>query len=54
MINDPEDISEIASKLENLLEKENHTRLLVELDRENTSWKSRALELKAALKGIER
>lgn len=54
VINDPEDISEIASKLENLLEKENHTRLLVELDRENTSWKSRALELKAALKGIEK
>lgn len=42
IINDPHDIGEIAEKLERLLNEENHTRLLVELDRENTSWEKRA------------
>ncbi|MBQ9605649.1 MAG: glycosyltransferase family 4 protein [Lachnospiraceae bacterium] len=53
IINDPQDIDEIAVKLENLLINENHTRLLVELDKENTSWKKRAAELKAKLEGIK-
>lgn len=53
IINDTGDIDEIASKLEGLLENGNHTRLLVELDRENTSWKKRASELKAVLRRLE-
>lgn len=52
IINDPNDIDEIASKLETLLKEENHTRLLVELDKENTSWKKRAAELKAKLSAL--
>ena len=54
IINDPQDIDEIASKLEALLKGENHTRLLVELDKENTSWKKRASELKMKLEGISK
>ncbi len=54
IINDPQDIDEIASKLEVLLKGENHTRLLVELDKENTSWKKRASELKMKLEGISK
>ncbi|MBQ7583475.1 MAG: glycosyltransferase family 4 protein [Lachnospiraceae bacterium] len=49
IINDPLDTDEIASKLEHLLKEENHTRLLVELDKENTSWKKRASELEEKL-----
>lgn len=52
IINDPEDIDEIASKIEKLLVEENHTRLLVELDKENTSWKKRASELENLLKPL--
>lgn len=54
IINDPQDIDEIASKLEHLLKEENHTRLLVELDKENTSWKKRASELKAKLEALSK
>ncbi|MBQ4482954.1 MAG: glycosyltransferase family 4 protein [Lachnospiraceae bacterium] len=53
VINDPQDIEEIAGKLENLLENENHTRLLVELDKENTSWKKRAEELSRKLEELK-
>ena len=49
IINDPLDTDEIASKLEHLLREDNHTRLLVELDKENTSWKKRASELEEKL-----
>ena len=49
IINDPQDIDEIETKLETLLYRENHTRLLVELDKENTSWKKRSEELKDKL-----
>ena len=49
IINDPQDIDEIETKLETLLYRENHTRLLVELDKENTSWKKRSWELKDKL-----
>ncbi len=52
IIKDPQDIEEIAGKLENLLVNENHTRLLVELDKENTSWKKRAKELSEKLKEL--
>ena len=52
IINDPQDIDEIASKLEVLLNEENHTRLLVELDKESTSWKKRAEELNSKLEEL--
>lgn len=45
IIDDPGNIEEIASKIETLLKEENHTRLLVELDKESTSWRKRAAEL---------
>ena len=53
MINDPRDSDEIAEKLETLLKEENHTRLLVELDKENTSWNKRAAELTAKLEALQ-
>ena len=52
VINDPADIDEIERKLEALLASENHTRLIVELNKESTSWKRRAAELKAKLEGL--
>ncbi|MCR5773730.1 MAG: glycosyltransferase family 4 protein [Lachnospiraceae bacterium] len=52
IINDPQDTDEIVTKLEALLKGENHTRLLVELDRENTSWKKRASELETKLEEL--
>ena len=52
IINDPQDIDEIAGKLENLLENGNHTRLLVELDKEATSWERRTAQLKDLLRTI--
>ena len=52
IINDPFNIDEISSKLETLLDKENHTRLLVELDKENTSWKKRTQVLKEKLESL--
>ncbi len=45
IIKDTEDINEIASKIRYLLSADNHTRLICELDKESTSWKSRAREL---------
>ena len=52
IIKDTEDISEIASKIRYLLKEENHTRLICELDKESTSWKSRALELMKIMKKL--
>ena len=45
IINDTEDIDEIAEKIRRLLTDDNHVRLICELDKESTSWKSRAKEL---------
>lgn len=53
IIEDCEDAGEIAEKTERLLKKENHTRLLVELDKESTSWEARALELQDILRQIK-
>lgn len=53
VIEDCEDIREIAEKTERLLKKENHTRLLVELDKESTSWEVRASELQDILRQIK-
>lgn len=49
VITDCENPEEIAEKIELLLKRENHTRLLVELDKESTSWEARALELQDIL-----
>ena len=49
IIYDPDDTDEIASKIEGLLKGDNHTRLIVNLDKENTSWKKRASELSKKL-----
>lgn len=54
IIRDPEDIDEIASKIEALLRNENHTRLLVELDKESTSWESRSSQLIGIMKDLQR
>lgn len=53
IIKDPENIDEIAYKLTALLKKENHTRLLVELDKESTSWKKRSSELMDIMKSLK-
>ena len=45
IIEDPDNTEEIAEKIRNILKNENHTRLLVETDKESTSWKKRAEEL---------
>lgn len=54
IIKDPEDIDEIASKITGLLSSENHTRLLVELDKESTSWKKRSQELMDIMRELKR
>ncbi|MCR5747450.1 MAG: glycosyltransferase family 4 protein [Lachnospiraceae bacterium] len=54
IISDPEDIEEIAAKIENLLGSDNHTRLIVNLDKENTSWKKRASELLQKLQELQK
>lgn len=53
VIADCENPQEIADKIEILLKKENHTRLLVELDKESTSWEARASELQTILSRIK-
>ncbi len=45
IIKDTTDVDEIASKIRYLLKEDNHTRLICELDKESTSWKTRAGEL---------
>jgi len=52
IINDTEDIDEIAQKIRGLLSKENHVRLICELDKESTSWKSRVKELMKIMKAL--
>ena len=52
IISDPRNIDEIESRIETLLKEENHTRLLVELDKESTSWRKRTAELEAKLKAL--
>ena len=52
IIEDPEDISELESKIETLLTADNHTRLIVNLDKENTSWKKRSAELTRILERL--
>ncbi len=53
VIQNPEDPEEIAEKLAYLLEHENHSRLLVELDKESTSWEARAKELQTILSQLK-
>ncbi len=53
IINDPEDIDELVSKIGYMLEHDNHTRLIVNLDKENTSWKKRSSELVSILKTLQ-
>ncbi len=52
VIHDPENIDEIASKIERSFQNDNHTRLIVELDKESTSWKKRAAELLEIAAGL--
>ncbi len=52
IINDTEDIDEIAQKIRWLLSGENHVRLICELDKESTSWKSRVKELMKIMKAL--
>lgn len=54
IITDTEDIDEIASKIEAVLKNENHTRLLVELDKESTSWEKRSSQLMEIMEGLVR
>ena len=53
IIQDPSDPEEIADKIEALLKEENHTRLLVELDKESTSCKKRTEELESILRTLQ-
>ena len=53
VIEDCENVQEIEEKIEHLLENGNHTRLLVELDKESTSWEARASELQTILRQIK-
>ena len=52
-IEDCENADLIANKIEYLLQHENHSRLLVELDKESTSWKARSEQLQTILKQID-
>lgn len=52
-INNFDDPEEIAKKIEFMLNHDNHSRLLVELDKESTSWEARATELQSILKRIK-
>jgi glycosyltransferase involved in cell wall biosynthesis len=52
IIEDPDDIDELERKIETLLESDNHTRLIVNLDKENTSWKKRSAELTRILERL--
>ncbi|MBO4374955.1 MAG: glycosyltransferase family 4 protein [Lachnospiraceae bacterium] len=52
IINDTEDIDEIARKIQDLLTEENHVRLLCELDKESTSWQSRVKQLMKIMKEL--
>ncbi len=45
IIRDPENIEELAEKIRALLDGENHTRLIVEIDRRATTWGARLGEL---------
>ncbi len=50
LIRDPENTEELTEKIRALLEEENHTRLLVEIDRNATSWSARLRELEELCK----
>ncbi|MCR5651528.1 MAG: glycosyltransferase family 4 protein [Lachnospiraceae bacterium] len=52
IIRDTEDIEEIAGKIKDLFLKENHVRLICELDKESTSWQSRARQLLTIMKNL--
>ena len=45
IINEPDDPKEIAGKIRQMLKDDNHTRIVVETDKESTSWTKRAEEL---------
>lgn len=53
IVDNYDDPEEIAQKIEYLLEHENHSRLLVELDKESTSWEARAQELQTILNQLK-
>ena len=52
IIQDPDDIQELVQKIGYMLENDNHTRLIVNLDKENTSWKKRSKELLTILQSL--
>lgn len=52
IIMDTENVEEIAAKIEKLLKDENHNRLIVELDKEHTSWEYRSEQLQNILKNL--
>ncbi|MCR4908047.1 MAG: glycosyltransferase family 4 protein [Lachnospiraceae bacterium] len=52
LIRDPENIEELAEKIRALLDGENHTRLLVEIDRRATSWEARLKDLEELCKTV--
>ncbi|MBR5376700.1 MAG: glycosyltransferase family 4 protein [Lachnospiraceae bacterium] len=52
IIKDTEDIDEIAAKIKALFLQENHVRLICELDKESTSWKSRVRQLLKIMKSL--
>lgn len=52
IIYDTENVEEIAEKIEKLLNNENHNRLIVELDKEHTSWEYRSAQLQSMLKNL--
>lgn len=52
IISDTENINLIAEKIKYLINNENHNRLIVELDKETTSWKYRSEELQNILRNL--
>lgn len=54
IIDNPDNPEEIAEKIKQMLKDDNHTRIVVETDKESTSWTKRAEELLAIAQKIKR
>lgn len=52
IINDTEDIDEIASKIRYLMQDSNNNRLIESIDKESASWKARSGQLQTILKDL--
>lgn len=53
IISDPENVEEIKSKILKVISEPNNSRLLASIDRTETSWRNRAMQLDAILKDLE-